>query len=106
VFSIWLACTAITLLPSPLIEFRYFLLPWLFLQFEIKSFGNEFSVKEKEKDNKDKDYNKVARNSAITRFLSSLYPSILGYIVVDIVTLYVFLYRPFQFNGEVARFMW
>jgi len=106
VFSIWLVCTAITLLPSPLIEFRYFLLPWLFLQFEIKSFGNEFSVKEKEKDNKDKDYNKVARNSAITRFLSSLYPSILGYIVVDIVTLYVFLYRPFQFNGEVARFMW
>ena len=107
VFSIWLACTAITLLPSPLIEFRYFLLPWLFLQFEIKPFGNELIAKGKEKDKyKDKDYNKVTRKSWITQFISSLYPSILGYIIVNIVTLYIFLYRPFDYQGEVSRFMW
>jgi len=99
VFSIWLLCTCVTLLPSPLIEFRYYMLPWLFLQFEIKPFGGEVVKKEKKEES-------AIQRSAIGKFVSSLYPVIIGYILVDIATLYVFLYKPFVYNGEVGRFMW
>lgn len=44
--------------------------------------------------------------SVIGGFISSLYPAIIGYILVDIATLYIFLYKPFVYNGEVGRFMW
>jgi len=76
------------------------MLPWLFLQFEIKPFGVEVVKKDK------KIEQSPIEKSVIGRFISSLYPAIIGYILVDIATLYIFLYKPFVYNGEVGRFMW
>jgi hypothetical protein len=111
VFFIWGLCTAVALVPSPLIEFRYYTLPWLFLQFEIKPFGIEVNgkshkVKDKDRGDVSKEKEKEKEMGLVNRFVSSLYPLIIAYIMVDIATVYIFLYKPFNYGEEVGRFMW
>jgi alpha-1,2-glucosyltransferase len=93
----WVTLSTMALMPSPLIEFRYFILPWMFLQFEIAPFiADEREEKYKIKND-------------FSAFLASLWPNILFSILVNVVTLYVFLNKPFVYNattGEIGRFMW
>ena len=83
-------------MPSPLIEFRYYLIPWLFLQFEIKPFLIDNREKSKE--------------SSQNSLNSSLYPVLSAYILTNIAVFYLFLYKPFVYinagEKEVGRFMW
>ncbi|KAJ2559244.1 glucosyltransferase [Coemansia sp. RSA 1822] len=78
--AMWLVCTAAVLVPSPLLELRYYTVPFF-----------------------------LARLHMPTPPLPRLSIELAIYVVVNAVTIYVFLYRPFTWNSEpdqLQRFMW
>lgn len=76
---IWAFATAATLVPSPLLEFRYMLIPYILLRLHIRPLKRWQTSAE------------LAMNIAI-----------------NAVTLYVFLFKPFRWPTEPGwqRFMW
>ena len=76
---IWAFATAATLVPSPLLEFRYMLIPYILLRLHL-------------------------RPSARWRASAELAMNV----AINAVTLYVFLYKPFRWPTEPGwqRFMW
>ena len=64
----------LVLIPSPLLEFRYFILPFVMLRLHVVEYAGS-SVR------------KLAAESLV-------------YLAVNALTLYVFLYRPFTQNGD------
>lgn len=77
----YLFALVLTLVPSPLLEFRYFIIPFLFFMVHIPP------------------------PLQVSRTLLGL-----GlYLVIHIITIYLFLYKPFSWPNEpnaVQRFMW
>jgi len=75
-------CTAATIVPSPLLEFRYFIVPFTILSVIL-----------------------LRRNRNNTSLLLQLAFNL----SINALTLYMFLYRPFDWNNKaepVARFIW
>eukprot|EP00884_Botryococcus_braunii_P015445 jgi/Botrbrau1/2584/Bobra.145_1s0012.1 len=71
-------CTAATLVPSPLLEFRYFLIPFALVLLHTEPLP-----------------------------AGQLLATAAMYGTVNAITIYVFLFRPFTWpDGSVARFMW
>lgn len=77
--SAFIAVTAATLIPSPLLEFRYFIVPFVILRLHLRPTARWQIVME-----------------------SVVYCS------VNLATLWLFLYRPFKWPSEPGwqRFMW
>lgn len=81
--SIWillyLLCTAAVLVPQKLLEFRYFIIPYLLFRLHI----------------------------GVRNYLELITEFVL-YMCVNAVTLYLFIYRPFKWDHEdaIQRFMW
>ncbi|KAJ1819287.1 glucosyltransferase [Coemansia sp. RSA 2598] len=74
-------CTAAVLVPSPLLEFRYFTVPYYFVRLH-------------------------ARQPSSTRYAVA---EIAWFAAINAATLWVFLYRPFTWQsepGQLQRFMW
>lgn len=79
---IFVVSTCLTIIPSPLLEPRYFIIPTTILSIEIVS---------------------------KTLHTRSALISLLIYSLINFITLYVFLYKPYTWNNElepIARFMW
>jgi len=78
-----------TLLPTPLLEPRYFIIPYVLLRLQIQGANDEESEKE---------------------WLCSLLPwiEVLWYLVLNFGTMYIFLYgeQPILGSDSVTRFMW
>lgn len=76
---IFIGCCCASLVPQKLLEFRYFIIPYLIFRLNIKS------------------------PSKVELFLEFII-----YNVINVSTLYLFLYRPFTWPSEAAvqRFMW
>ncbi|KAK8202896.1 putative glucosyltransferase [Phyllosticta capitalensis] len=105
---VWLATTSLNLITAPLVEPRYFIIPWIMwrLHFPI---GNETGggavVKEKknEEDGEVDDATKVPEQSAW------LWAETAWFLLVNLATGYVFLNWGFEWPqepGSVQRFMW
>lgn len=77
--SIYFFCVFISLVPQQLLEFRYFIIPYMIFRLHLIS----------------------------PSFQSTVIEWIM-YLTVDIVTLFLYLYKPFQWEGssETQRFMW
>lgn len=75
---IYWAATALVLIPSPLFEIRYYLMPFILLRLQLRP-GTFQQVRET-----------------------------LFYIVINVASIYLFLYRPFSWPQEngMQRFMW
>ncbi|KAJ2814815.1 glucosyltransferase [Coemansia erecta] len=76
----WLVCTAAVLVPSPLLEFRYFTVPFYFARLHMPLSSPM----------------RLAMEIAV-------------YVAINAVTIWVFLYRPFTWSsepGQLQRFMW
>ncbi|OQN96852.1 hypothetical protein B0A48_17406 [Cryoendolithus antarcticus] len=97
---IWLATTALNLVTAPLVEPRYFILPWLFWRLHVPSSatltnprpGSEAEAR-KGSDQSDK----------------RLWLETLWFLAINAVTGYMFLHRGFAWeseNSKVQRFMW
>lgn len=83
---IWLIATIILIcsvtIPSPLLEPRYFVIPYIILSLAIIN-STEFSI---------------------SMVLIGIF-----YIIINIITIYIFLYKPYPWPNEnepIARFMW
>lgn len=71
--------TSMTLIPSSLIEFRYFIIPFIFWHFRARS-----------------NMNSIISEAAI-------------YYIINITTVYIYLYKPFVWHHEpdaIQRFIW
>ncbi|KAJ1830576.1 glucosyltransferase [Coemansia sp. RSA 2706] len=76
----WAACTAAVLVPSPLLEFRYFTVPFFFARLHMPLALS-------------------ARTAA----------ELAGYVLINAATIWMFLNRPFTWDsepGKLQRFMW
>jgi alpha-1,2-glucosyltransferase len=79
---VWLVTTALALTTAPLVEPRYFIIPWTLWRISV---------------------------SLDTQTNTSLWLETVWYGVINIVTGYMFLYRPFEWKqepGQAQRFMW
>ena len=105
VFGLWLACTTAVLMPAKLVEFRYFTIPMILLQFEIKPFR---LPGEGDDDAKEVGEGSEACSGRLKKvFTKSVLPRIFGFLACNLALYYVFLFRPFTLeNGDTGRFMW
>jgi alpha-1,2-glucosyltransferase len=79
---VWLVTTALSLITAPLVEPRYFIIPWTVWRISV---------------------------SLNTQTNTSLWLETIWYGVINIMTGYMFLYRPFEWKqepGQNQRFMW
>lgn len=76
---IYAIATALTLIPSPLLEFRYFIAPYLIYRISMRQPRGAWLLLE-----------------------------LLGYVAINVTTLWLFMNRPFRWAHEdgVQRFMW
>jgi alpha-1,2-glucosyltransferase len=83
-----LVCTALALVPAPMIEPRYFMLPFILLQLHAPTSG--------------------IFSDAVSAFgINPLTNPLILYVGINMLTLVLFIYRPFTWpDGSVARFMW
>lgn len=72
-------CVAVNLVPSPLLEFRYFIIPYLIFRLNLPLAS----------------YTKLLMEISL-------------YVACNVITLYLFVAKPFKWEGEEAeqRFMW
>ena len=100
---IWLTSTTLSLVTAPLVEPRYFIVPWAIWRIHVRPLADQ------------KSKSTLGHQSSMWTALrtevpnSQLWMETLWYICINIVTGYVFLYRGFEWTqepGKTQRFMW
>lgn len=93
---------SLTLIPSPLIEPRYFLIPFILMRIHLKS-----NFKEKESKSKVDEEVDVEGGEDWKSFLPLIGEGC-WYLLINSVTIWVFLNKPFRWQSEEGwqRFMW
>lgn len=103
---VWLASTALSLITAPLVEPRYFIIPWVMWRLHIPATTITTTETEREQ-HKDK-----VTPPTLTFFLKRLSPlflEMMWLVAINAITGYVFLYRGFEWPqepGKVQRFLW
>ena len=92
---LWWLCSAVVLVPSKLVEFRYFTVPTLIAFLMLMVDGREVG----------KEGGDRMRRMRMTS--SAAVAVVVGWAVVDIITVWLFLNKPFMWgDGSIARFVW
>jgi alpha-1,2-glucosyltransferase len=92
---LWWLCSAVVLVPSQLLEFRYFTVPTLIAFLMLTVDGREDG----------KEGGDGMRRTRMTA--AAAVAVVVGWAVVDIITVWVFLNKPFIWgDGSIARFVW
>jgi alpha-1,2-glucosyltransferase len=102
---VWLAATSMSLVTAPLVEPRYFIVPWLMWRINLP---NELR-REDNHDRRDGQRQGLASRGLSWVILNRLWIETFWYLFVNLVTCYIFLYKGFawpQEPGKVQRFMW
>lgn len=100
---VWLAATTLSLVTAPLVEPRYFLIPWVMWRLHLPSFPAPAVLRQ----------GSVGGEVGVfqARFLANL-PQVLEtlwLVLVNVITGYMFLFKGFEWPqepGKVQRFMW
>ncbi|EXJ90541.1 hypothetical protein A1O1_03644 [Capronia coronata CBS 617.96] len=116
---VWFVTTSLSLVSAPLVEPRYFLIPWLTWRMAVPEYIPQSSNEESKAVSEKKSssgHGPLAPRSptslqAILRVAASYSNAIelTWYAMINLVTCYVFLYRGFEWPqepGSVQRFMW
>jgi alpha-1,2-glucosyltransferase len=122
---VWLVATSLSLVTAPLVEPRYFILPWLMWRLAVPEHIPRSNVKAKvqELENKtapptsaspSQDHPAPALSSGLQRILAtaasySASLELVWYVLVNLATCYMFLFKGFEWLQEpdsVQRFMW
>ena len=102
---IWLTASSLSVISAPLVEPRYFILPWIFWRLNVHSHGNSTSALEAGPHNQKPNlYIDVDRSNNLYLWMETGW-----YLAINAITGYVFLYRGFEWTqeaGAVQRFMW
>ncbi|KAK5056054.1 hypothetical protein LTR84_012605 [Exophiala bonariae] len=115
---VWLLATSLSLVTAPLVEPRYFIVPWLMWRLAVPEHQpqskaqQKFSQLEKGKSTRGKQDSQstfVLQTALTTLAGYSAYIELAWYLTINIVTGYIFLYKGFEWPqepGNVQRFMW
>lgn len=121
---VWLATCTLSLVTAPLVEPRYFILPWLMWRLHVPIAGRDSDstpptvpspASEKQvKQDSPKPRGEQIESSVIARMLrfvqaNTVWLELAWFLVINVVTGYVFLYKGFEWPqepGQVQRFMW
>jgi alpha-1,2-glucosyltransferase len=102
---IWLAATSMSLVTAPLVEPRYFIVPWLIWRVNLPT---EPGPEESRFSGED-EHQGLAYRCFSWLISNRLWIETAWHLLVNLVTCYVFLYKGFawpQEPGKVQRFMW
>ena len=107
---VWLTATSLSLITAPLVELRYFMIPWLIwrLNLPTESDGGR-RPKTTGKEKQQQQQSGFVQRALAFASAYSLWLETAWYALVNLVTCYVFLYRGFEWAqepGKVQRFMW
>ena len=108
---IWLATTALSLVTAPLVEPRYFILPWLMWRLHLPSLrpGSQEHGEKEASDRRSSSFPERFRAVFYQEHDHRLWLETLWFLAVNWATGYIFLYWGFswpQEPGKVQRFMW
>ncbi|OJD24857.1 hypothetical protein ACJ73_03777 [Blastomyces percursus] len=98
---IWLIATSLSLITVPLVEPRYFLIPWVIWRLHVRLPSTQIDG------SSDRSADAKSRDRLL--FYLPLALETTWYIIINAVTGYMFLYRGFEWPQEpglVQRFMW
>ncbi|EEQ85527.1 alpha-1,2 glucosyltransferase alg10 [Blastomyces dermatitidis ER-3] len=98
---IWLIATSLSLITAPLVEPRYFLIPWVIWRLHVRVPSTSIDGSSHRSVN--------AKSCDRLLFYLPLALETTWYIMINAVTGYMFLYRGFEWpqeHGLVQRFMW
>lgn len=107
-FLIWLLATALSLITAPLVEPRYFLIPWVMWRLHVPSWSPTSSLGGR-KGGKKMGMLDVVGFWAWKGYDYRYWIETAWFLGINAVTGYVFLYRGFEWTqepGKVQRFMW
>ncbi|EPS28133.1 putative Dol-P-Glc: Glc2Man9GlcNAc2-PP-Dol alpha-1,2-glucosyltransferase [Penicillium oxalicum 114-2] len=99
---VWLAATTLSLVTAPLVEPRYFIIPWVMWRLHLPTSVLEAFRQRRPRDENERTRADLAMNAP--RFLETAW-----FIIINLVTGYVFLYKGFEWPqepGKIQRFMW
>jgi alpha-1,2-glucosyltransferase len=100
---VWLAATAASLVTAPLVEPRYFIIPWVMWRLHLPPQPTPLSYREQ----RPRDEKELVRAKAATNF--PLFLETIWFLIINAVTGYIFLYKGFEWPqepGKIQRFMW
>lgn len=121
---IWLLATALSLITAPLVEPRYFIIPWVTWRLLIPSWNIQRTLPSLWSDTTDasttsgKGDGQSAQRLILQQFGTYDLRLILEtawFVVVNVATMYIFLFKPYQWKaedgslldeGRLQRFMW
>ena len=100
---VWLAATTLSLITAPLVEPRYFIIPWVLWRLHLppQPIPGAYRL---QRPTEEKD---VVRAQAV--MYAPMFLETLWFLVINAVTGYVFLYKGFEWPqepGNIQRFMW
>lgn len=99
---VWLAATTLSLVTAPLVEPRYFIIPWVMWRLHLPPSPTPAAFRQRSGDDNERARADFATNAS--KFLETLW-----FIAINAVTGYVFLYKGFEWAqepGKAQRFMW
>jgi alpha-1,2-glucosyltransferase len=121
---VWFASTALSVITAPLVEPRYFIIPWVIWRLHIPATTTATAISSPEEQNpkaSPKSHNQQQRSTQkptpndpfsptfLLKHLSPLLLETIWLITINTITGYVFLYRGFEWSqepGQVQRFLW
>ncbi|KAJ9499757.1 glucosyltransferase [Exophiala xenobiotica] len=118
---VWLLATSLSLITAPLVEPRYFIIPWLMWRLAVPEYmprADKLRTVELEKrasaSLKDHPASLSSSTSSLQKLLRtaagySMWLELIWYLVINLGTCYMFLYKDFEWPqepGNVQRFMW
>lgn len=111
---IFLASTALSLITAPLVEPRYFMIPWLIWRLHVPEVLEGDAPTQKAIAGSSGADQKKGKEGVLRKVMAGVAAragevEILWYMLINVVTGYMFLYRPFEWAQEPGveqRFMW
>ncbi len=113
---VWLLATTLSLVTAPLVEPRYFIVPWLFWRLHVhrpctRRTAEQAGKKSDARKNKDifSFLDSAMRSSFDLKYEHRLWLETAWFLFINWATAYVFLYWGFEWPqepGKVQRFMW
>lgn len=105
---VWLGSTALSLITAPLVEPRYFMVPWLIWRMHIPVVTSDQTST---KDQRDENKKPSSMIESLLQLLAtySVWIECTWYILINAATCWMFLYRGFSWQqepGKIQRFMW
>ncbi|ERT03388.1 alpha-1,2-glucosyltransferase [Sporothrix schenckii 1099-18] len=102
---LWLLATSLSLVTAPLVEPRYFILPWVFWRLLVPAATPKAASNEK----------KTVLAALLGKVDARLFLETAWFVAINVATMWVFLFRPYVWRGpdgslldegRLERFMW